>query len=81
MRGEKRKVWRMSTFALEEITTLDAGSRFGQELVGTQLPTLQAPIDWVLTLAPATGCRSCSGGRARRPWRLTSGTMDERRRV
>ena len=51
MRGEKRKVWRMSTFALEEIKTLDAASRFGQEFVGTQLPTSQEPIDWVLTLA------------------------------
>ena len=47
MGGERRQVWRVSDFTLEEIKTLDAGVWFSDEFAGTRVPTLQEAIDVV----------------------------------
>ena len=47
LRGERRQVWRVSEFTLEEIKTLDAGAWFSDEFAGTRVPTLQEAIDLV----------------------------------
>ena len=44
-RGERRQVWRVADFTLEEIKTLDAGSWFDEEFAGTRVPTFQEAID------------------------------------
>ncbi|MFH5821104.1 glycerophosphodiester phosphodiesterase [Georgenia sp. AZ-5] len=40
-----RAPWNVGDFTFEEIRTLDAGSWFGEEYAGTQIPTLQEVLD------------------------------------
>ena len=47
MRGDRRRVWRVSDSTLEEIKRLDAGSWFGDEFAGARVPTFQEAIDLV----------------------------------
>ena len=46
-RGARVQVWRVADFTLDEIKTLDAGSWFDEEFVGTRVPTFQEAIDLV----------------------------------
>jgi glycerophosphoryl diester phosphodiesterase len=47
VRGNRRPVWRVSDFTLEEIKTLDAGAWFDEAFAGTRVPTFQEAIDLV----------------------------------
>lgn len=45
--GQTRRVWPVADFTLEELKRLDAGSWFGPQFAGEQIPTFQEMIDTV----------------------------------
>jgi len=45
--GQTRRVWPVVDFTLEELKRLDAGSWFGPQFAGEQIPTFQEMIDTV----------------------------------
>lgn len=45
--SERRRVWRVSDFTLDEIKQLDAGSWFSADFAGVTVPTFQEAIDLV----------------------------------
>lgn len=45
--GERRRIWPVSDFTLDEVKRLDAGSWFDEEFAGVTVPTFQEAIDVV----------------------------------